>query len=265
MSSKTTPKKSTPNKNAKAPSASSNTAAGEYLLERLRILLHRLQATTELLQNWPETQGDYSAKIHADSATELIASMRKIVLGIRSVERHVNGTGPAVAQGSSSGSGEQGSTGSSSGSSAISKEALEAFRVSLEEKCPIPLDLLDLLNVGGQPFGLNPQCYARGLMKESMRQLAGLERRKRALDMLAGAIEVGITEGGRVEDDHINHTSNNDNGSKVKMEEEKEESKKVISAKEGNDDAPDGNQASTKRKRDEEDEAESAKKIARTD
>ena len=183
------------------------------------------------------------------------------------MERHVNGTGPAVAQGSSS-SGEQGSTGSSSSSSsnAISKEALEAFRVSLEEKCPIPLDLLDLLNVGvGQPFGLNPQCYARGLMKESMRQLAGLERRKRALDMLAGAIEVGITESGRIEDDHINHTSNNDNGSKVKMEEEKEESTKVIIAKEGNDDAPDGNQASTKRKRDEEDEAESAKKIARTD
>jgi hypothetical protein len=47
----------------------SNTAAGEYLLERLRILLNRLQAATEILHKWPEADGD-SAKIHNDTATE---------------------------------------------------------------------------------------------------------------------------------------------------------------------------------------------------
>jgi hypothetical protein len=47
----------------------SNTAAGEYLLERLRILLNRLQAATEILHKWPEAGGD-SAKIHNETATE---------------------------------------------------------------------------------------------------------------------------------------------------------------------------------------------------
>ena len=37
----------------------------------------------------------------------------------------------------------------------VSNVASEALRTSLD-----PLDLLDLLDVG-QPFGLNPQCYAR--------------------------------------------------------------------------------------------------------
>ena len=104
------------------------------------------------------------------------------------MERHVNGTGPPINQGGDG-------SGSNAALAAISKEALQAFRTSLEDKCPIPLDLLDLLDVPvQQPFGLNPQCYARGLMKESMRQLAGLERRKRALDMLANAIKTGMDD-----------------------------------------------------------------------
>jgi len=168
----TSSKLQTPHKTF-TPSTNPNTAAGEYLLERFRILLSRLQSTTEILQNWPETQGD-SAKIHNDTATELIASIRKIVTGLRAVERHVNGTGPSPAAN-------------------IPAEVLEKFRSSLDEKCPIPLDLLDLLDVG-QPFGINPQCYARGLMKEAIRQLAGLERRKNALTMLGSAIEKGLNE-----------------------------------------------------------------------
>jgi hypothetical protein len=47
----------------------SNTTAEEYLLERLRILLNRLQAATEILYKWPEADGD-SAKIHNETATE---------------------------------------------------------------------------------------------------------------------------------------------------------------------------------------------------
>jgi len=114
----------------------------------------------------------------------------------------------------------------------VSKEALEAFRTSLDDKCPIPLDLLDLLDVG-QPFGLNPQCYARGLMKESMRQLAGLERRKRALAMLAQSIELGMdarmvttNKGGIVSDETVDdviiQTGREDgNDTKEKSEEPK--------------------------------------------
>ena len=175
-------------------------------------------------------------KVHADTTTELILSIRKIVLGLRSVERHVNGTGPQPQQqqlvmsvgndndddniNSSTRGGGGGYNNSSSSSllSSITKEQLISFRTSLEEKCPIPLDLLDLLDyvggaqsVGGgtsgsgggqqikttstlssQVFGLNPQVYARGLLSESKRQLAGLERRKRALAMLATSIEEGM-------------------------------------------------------------------------
>lgn len=188
---------------------------GEQLLERLRILLHRLQMTTEILQNWPEARGD-SARVHADTCTELITAIRKIALGLRGVERHVNGTGPistvAVSAatitaganhqtGDGTGGGDTnvgGSTLSSSTTSAV-KEALsssssEAFRTYLDTSCPIPLDILDLLDVGSQqnPFGVHPSCYARGLMEESLRQLARLERRRRALRMLAASIEGGM-------------------------------------------------------------------------
>jgi len=176
------------------PSTNPNTAAGEYLLERFRILLSRLQTTTEILQNWPETQGD-SAKIHNDTATELIASIRKIVTGLRAVERHVNGTGPSPAAN-------------------IPAEALEKFRSSLDDKCPIPLDLLDLLDIG-QPFGINPQCYARGLMKEAIRQLAGLERRKNALTMLGSAIEKGLNERLTSDDDDTEAAPESESANKV--------------------------------------------------
>jgi hypothetical protein len=187
---------------------------GELLLERLRILLHRLQVTTEILQNWPEARGD-SARVRADTCTELIASIRKIALGLRGVERHVNGTGPvstvaaaaaaasAVTGGANSQTGDCGVGGKALTSSTMkeasslpssSSSSSEEFRTYLETSCPIPLDLLDLLDVGPQqnPFGLHPSCYARGLMEEALRQLARLERRRRALRMLANSIEGGM-------------------------------------------------------------------------
>jgi hypothetical protein len=208
-----TPTKNTSQTNSKHQS-SSNTAAGEYMLERLRILLNRLQSTTEILQNWPETQQGDSAKVHAESCTELISSIRKVVLGLCSVERHVNGTtGPSnnnnnTAKDNDDSSNKEIATppGGGGGSqiiqlSQLSKESLQSFRSSLDTKCPIPLDLLDLLDVGIQSgmkgnnnntFGINPQVYVRGLMKESKRQLCGLERRKKSLNMLANCIEEGM-------------------------------------------------------------------------
>ena len=194
--------------NTKQHQSTSNTAAGEYMLERLHILLNRLQSTTEILQTWPtETQGDNSAKVHAESCTELISSIRNIVLGLRSVECHVNGTGPSNNNTSTAKTNDSSSKeiatpeggGTQIQLSQISNESLQSFRSSLEQKCPIPLDLLDLLDVGisqsksnNNTFGINPQVYVRGLLKESKRQLCGLERRKRSLSMLATCIEVGM-------------------------------------------------------------------------
>ena len=202
---------STPTKNTSQTKhqSSSNTAAGEYMLEHLRLLLNRLQSTTEILQTWPtETQGDNSAKVHAESCTELISSIRNIVVGLRSVECHVNGTGPSntnnttkTKDSSNKETATPGGDGSQIQLSQISNESLQSFRSSLEQKCPIPLDLLDLLDVGisqsgnksnNNTFGINPQVYIRGIMKESKRQLCGLERRKRSLSMLATCIEEGM-------------------------------------------------------------------------
>jgi hypothetical protein len=62
------------------------------------------------------------------------------------------------------------------------------LRKNLQE-CLIPLDLLDLLDHGG---GLNPDCFSRALLKEALGQLAGLKRRKLALEMLGAAVESGL-------------------------------------------------------------------------
>ncbi|KAL7470628.1 hypothetical protein ACHAXS_010875 [Conticribra weissflogii] len=204
------------------------------LLERLRVLLTRLNEASDICQNWPESDGD-SAKIHAETATNLIKCIAKITRSVRSVERHVNGTGPPQNNNPNSAHTSEG---------AISKESLESFRDSLDEKCPIPLDLLDLMDVGN-PFGMNPQCYARGLMKEALRQLAGLERRKRALDMLGTAIERGLEE--RMKADSMKGEVKNDgdgDGSSLKKEE---------------------TEVSSKRKRDDgSDDADEAKRIRQT-
>ena len=83
----------------------------------------------------------------------------------------------------------------------------------------------------GHPFGTNPQVYARGLMKEAMRQLAGLERRKRALGMLAEAIERGLD--GREKADEsdgsaVGKTLDGDGGQKRKREGVEEETGRLI-------------------------------------
>jgi Transcription factor subunit Med10 of Mediator complex len=62
------------------------------------------------------------------------------------------------------------------------------LRQSLQN-CRIPLDLLDLLDTE-----INPDCFSRGLLREAMAQLAGLRRRKNALEMLASAVQKGIDQ-----------------------------------------------------------------------
>ena len=57
--------------------------------------------------------------------------------------------------------------------------------------CPVPVDLLELLDHQG---GLNPECFARGLLQEAIGQLEGLKRRKVALEGLATAVQQGLEQ-----------------------------------------------------------------------
>jgi hypothetical protein len=131
------------------------------LQEALHILLTRLAATQEHVQKWPSDQSAAAAaagtteNIHVSSTTKLIQLLNEVVTALRGVE------------------------------DTIRKDA--ALRKSLAE-CPIPVDLLDLLDSSR----LNPDVFARGLLREALGQLAGLRRRKLALEMLGAAIQSGI-------------------------------------------------------------------------
>ena len=56
------------------------------------------------------------------------------------------------------------------------------------QNCKIPLDLLDLMDSSS----LNPECFSRGMLREALGQLAGLKRRKLALELLGAAVQSGI-------------------------------------------------------------------------
>lgn len=94
--------------------------------------------------------------IHVESTSRLIVSIRGIIAALQSVESTVQND--------------------------------SELRQSLQTLL-IPMDLLELLDKG-----LNPDCFSRGLLKEAMGQLAGLKRRKMALEMLGSAIQKGLDE-----------------------------------------------------------------------
>ena len=143
------------------------TAGAKMLQERLHELITRLSATMELVKNWPESEGD-DASIHVETTTKLIASIHSILASIQRVD------------------------------GVMQTDA--ALRKNLQE-CLVPLDLLDLLDYGGgssknQPdsvaVGVNPDCFSRALLREALGQLAGLKRRKLALEMLGAAVQAGL-------------------------------------------------------------------------
>lgn len=55
----------------------------------------------------------------------------------------------------------------------------------------VPLDLLEMMDFVG---GLNPDCFAMGLIKEALRRLANLQRRKASMVLLADQTRKGIQE-----------------------------------------------------------------------
>lgn len=127
------------------------------LQERLHELLSRISDTTDLIKSWPESDGD-DASIHVKTTSKLIGRIGDIVKAIKRVE-------------------------------GVAKQDEELWK-RLKD-CAIPLDLLDLLDHAG---GLNPEMFSRGLLREALSQLAGLRRRKVALDMLGNMISAGLAK-----------------------------------------------------------------------
>mmetsp|Transcript_43897 Transcript_43897/g.48868 ORF Transcript_43897/g.48868 Transcript_43897/m.48868 type:complete len:214 (-) Transcript_43897:598-1239(-) len=127
------------------------------LQERLHILLTHLATTTDLIKTWPESDGD-DASVHVETTTKLITAVLSVVTALQKVEGVIK-------------------------ADAVLKRSLQ--------ECKVPINLLDLLDHGN---GLNPDCFSRGLLKEALGQLAGLKRRKLALEMLGAAIQTGLNQ-----------------------------------------------------------------------
>lgn len=132
-------------------------SGAKNLQERLHILLTRLSKTTDLIKTWPESDGD-DASIHVETTTKLITCVLDVITALQKVE------------------------------GVLKVDAV--LKKSLQE-CKVPINLLDLLDHGN---GLNPDCFSRGLLREALGQLAGLKRRKLALDMLGAAIQTGLDQ-----------------------------------------------------------------------
>jgi hypothetical protein len=126
------------------------------LQDRLHTLLTRLSNTSKLLTKteWPSAD---DARVHSEKTLLLIASIEKIMEAIKMVEVKVN-----------------------------SPEMYDKLR-----QVAIPLDLLDMMDCAG---GVNPDCFARGLMDEASRQLGNLQRRKTSMKVLAKTIQNGMEQ-----------------------------------------------------------------------
>ncbi|GAX25244.1 hypothetical protein FisN_5Lh326 [Fistulifera solaris] len=123
--------------------------------DQLHRLLSKLTDTTDFIKNWPEAKGG-DGSMHVERTSQLITKIHTTVKMLQRVEGF------------------------------LQKDA--ALRETFLQ-CRIPLDLLDMLDSSK----VNPELFARGLLREALGQLAGLKRRKLALELLGGAITSGIT------------------------------------------------------------------------
>jgi hypothetical protein len=117
------------------------------------VLLSRLASAIECIKTWPEASGD-DASVHVERTSALIRAVREVIAALQRAETDVRDD--------------------------------PSLRASLLE-CRIPLDLLDLMD-----SNLNPDCFLRGMLRESLGQLAGLKRRKLALELLGAAVQGGL-------------------------------------------------------------------------
>ena len=121
--------------------------------DQLHKLLSKLTDTTDFIKNWPEAKGG-DGSMHIERTSQLITKIHATVSMLQKVE--------ALLQ-----------------QDAVLRETFQ--------RCRIPLDLLDMLDSSK----VNPDCFSRGLLREALGQLAGLKRRKLALESLGNAIASG--------------------------------------------------------------------------
>ena len=137
----------------------------QSLQESLHTLLTRLSDSSEIIKSWPEGGDDNS--IHTETTAKLIVSIKRIIHAIKSVEEKVN---PNL--------GEEKPT-----------EQETALANQLRQTA-IPLDLLDMMDANS----LNPDCFARGLLNEALRQFGNLRKRKASMNTLAQLVETGMKQ-----------------------------------------------------------------------
>ena len=163
------------------------------LQDRLHRLITKLTETTEHVRKWPEASGDNASR-HVTLTSTLISKIRDVIECLQRVESSV-------------------------------KDDLE-LREKLQ-KCRIPLDLLDVLDSSN----LNPECFSRGLLRESLGQLAGLKRRKLALELLGAAVQSGIQKRQQANNTAVADPSNGEKGpsagvKRSRTEEDEDESER---------------------------------------
>lgn len=199
------------------------------LQDRLHILLSKLTETSNILEKWPDgktqqqTSTSSTKNIHTETTTKLVDMLLQVVQALKNVEDK----SLVQQQQSQSSSNNSSTTTPNKNHSNNSLDTTNKHKkdpdATLKKKLgeyQVPLDLLDLMDHGHENtaeqqldpynyFGLNPECFTRGLLREALRQLSGLQRRKVALEMLGKAIQTGM----------------DDKEQKEKEEEEKEKEK----------------------------------------
>ena len=146
------------------------------LQERLHELISRVSDSMDIVKTWPESSGD-DASIHVKTTSKLIHSIREILRAIDRVEGVVKKKANTTA-----------TTSALSNATMTTNDGDSELWKTLQQ-CPIPLDLLEMLDCSN---GLNPEIFVRGLLREGLSQLAGLRRRKVALEMLGNAVQAGL-------------------------------------------------------------------------
>lgn len=140
----------------------------QSLQDLLHTLITRLSESSEIIKSWPEQDGPYDNSIHTETTSKLITSIHKVVDAIRLVEERVN---PNIGEDENDKATEQ-----------------EIFLANQLRQTAIPLDLLDMMDTNT----LNPDCFARGMLSEALRQFSNLGNRKNCMNMLASLVENGF-------------------------------------------------------------------------
>lgn len=137
------------------PPKSKVSPGAQQLQDKLHNLLSTLSRTIAHVKQWPPEQS-----LSANNTDKLCKHMREVLAAAHSVETTL-------------------------------KDHQAEY-----QNCWIPLDLLELLEYSGtktdKEYGLHPDCFLRGLLKEATGQLTGLKRRKLALERLGAAVQMGL-------------------------------------------------------------------------